>query len=147
MRIKKFACILMACLTSFSCLCSAFAADLSTDIAASEGAEVEVTPRAISISWDLSIDVGDSLFHWFDTAKLFEDDHNAFKVSITDTSGPYKVIVYSANGDTRYETGTRTGDLSWVCHNADPDTYYYIYVYNMDTSKLTGHLRISSFYE
>lgn len=102
--------------------------------------------RAVSISKNISVQIGNSWSTTFDTAKIFADDHNAFKVVVSNVSGSkYKIIVKNNTGWT-YETTEYTGGSTVTVTNASGSKDYTVYVLNTGTGTLSANVKISSYY-
>ena len=102
--------------------------------------------RSVSISTDFTVNVGKSFIRSFNTGNLFTEDHNAFKVIVSDTNGSsYKVLVLNDQGWS-FESNEYTSGCTVTITNAFADQTFTVYILNTDTSTLTGHVKISSYY-
>lgn len=102
--------------------------------------------RSVSISTDFTVKVGASFIRSFNTGNLFVEDHNAFNVIVSDTNGSsYKVLVLNDQGWS-FESDEYTRGCTVTISNAFSDQTFTVYILNTDTKELTGHVKISSFY-
>jgi hypothetical protein len=105
-----------------------------------------IETRAVSISKDFSVSVGNSWSTSFDTGKIFVDDHNAFKTIVSDVEGKYKVLITDDKGYA-YETEEfNSRGVTLTTTNASSTRTFTVYILNTGTSTLTGHVKISSYY-
>ena len=102
--------------------------------------------RSVSISTDFTVKVGASFIRTFNTGNLFVEDHNAFKVIVSDTNGAkYRYVIVNDQGWS-YESPEYTVDSSVTITNAFSDQTFTVYIVNTGAKELTGHVKISSFY-
>ena len=97
--------------------------------------------RSVSISTSFTVKVGASFIRTFHTGNLFVEDHNAFKVIVSNTNGvKYKYGIVNDHGWS-YESPEYTVGSSVAITNA-----LNVYIVDTGTRELTGHVKISSFY-
>lgn len=115
---------------------------------AADGAENEssIEQLAVSISRDFSVAVGNSWSTSFNTGKLFVEDHNAFKTIISDVTGKYKFIITDDQGYEYSSAEYTNRDMTFTTTNAGSSRTFTVYILNTGTSTLTGHVKISSYY-
>jgi hypothetical protein len=102
--------------------------------------------RSVSISKDITAKIGKSWSTTFNTSKIFSDDHNAFKVVVSNVSGSrYKVLVANNNG-WAYESPESTSGCTVTVSNVSGSDTYTVYVQNVGTGTLSAHVKISSYY-
>lgn len=96
--------------------------------------------RSVSISTSFTVKVGASFIRTFHTGNLFVEDHNAFKVIVSNTNGvKYKYGIVNDHGWS-YESPEYTVGSSVAITNA-----LNVYIVDTGTRELTGHVKISSF--
>lgn len=143
---KKFVGAIMAMVLCFGVTISANAATLNTEEVIVESNEVEaVIPRAVSIDKDFSVSTGKSWSTDFDMTKWFADDHNAFKVIVSDVSGTYKLIIEGDNGFS-YTSDELTSGCTCTATNVPSGVKYTVYIVNTGSGTLSGNVKISSYY-
>ena len=144
---KKFVGAIMAMVLCFGVTISANAATLNTEEVIVESNEVEaVITRAVSIDKDFSVSTGKSWSTDFNMTKWFADDHNAFKVIVSDVSGgSYKLIIEGDNG-LSFTSEEYTKGCTATVTNAHPGVEYTVYIVNTGSGTLSGNVKISSYY-
>ncbi|MCD8116402.1 MAG: M56 family metallopeptidase [Oscillospiraceae bacterium] len=92
-----------------------------------------------------TISVGSSYSKSFTMSNGTSDAHTAFKVTVKNATGSYKILISSSNGYS-YASAEQTGNFSVTIKNAASDTTYTVYILNCSTSKITADITISSYY-
>ena len=97
--------------------------------------------RSVSISTRFTVKVGASFIRTFHTGNLFAEDHNAFKIIVSNTNGAkYKYVIVK-----RPWLKLRISRIHrWqFCYHHQ---CFNVYIVDTGTRELTGHVKISSFY-
>ncbi len=146
---KKIMVLIMTIVMSFGMVISVNASNKENTLELAEKTtdDNEITNRAISISKDFSCATGKSWSTTFTVNKLFAEDHNAFKVVISNLkSGKYKIIIEGSDGYS-YTSSEHSTDRTITVTNAKSgDVSYTVYIVNVGSGELAGHVKISSYY-
>lgn len=110
------------------------------------GDEPEDNTRSVSVSADLDLAVGESWSKTFNTVVWFNDDHDAFRVAVTNVTGTYKIIITDTDGFEYSSPEMTNADYGVTIIHAHSDRDFTVYVVNTGSTKMTGHVRLSSFY-
>lgn len=147
-KMKKFVGAIMAMVLCFGVAISANAATLNTEEVVVESNEAEaVITRAVSIDKDFSIATGKSWSANFTMTKWFADDHNAFKVIVSDVSGgSYRVKIEGDNGFSYTSDEYTNSGCTLTITNAQSSVKYTVYIGNTGSGTVSGNVKISSYY-
>lgn len=118
--------------------------ELTTTVVQDAGA----MPRKVDLSKSINIDGGDSWKTSFDVGKWWPaDDHNAFKIHISNVTGEYKVLINGSDGYF-YESSTYTGGVTVTTINAHNEVTYSVAVVNTKSNqKASMDVKIYSYYQ
>lgn len=140
---KKILALIMSLVLCLGMVTSVNAATMKTTV---ESNSVEMDSRAVSLSTTFSVSTGSSWSKSFTTNKILAEDHNAFKVVISDFSGgSYKYIIKGSNGY-EYTSSEKTTGATFTTTNANSGVTYTIYIVNTSAKTISGSVKVSSYY-
>lgn len=120
--------------------------DIPVSFVIEESDETGIDPHAVSISKDFTANVGGSWSTSFNTGKIFADDHNAFRTIVSDVSGKYKILITDDKGHEYESPEYSDSGVTVTTTNAWSDRTFTVYILNTGTRTVTGHVKISSYY-
>lgn len=111
-----------------------------------ESSSENIDERSVSLSQDFTAYVGQSWSTHFTMDRIVGENHNAFKVVVTNVKGgTYKVIITSDHGY-EYTSSECSGGVTLTTTNANAGERYHVYIVNTGSSPVTGKVKISSYY-
>lgn len=146
---RKIWAVVLSFIMVLSIITPAFAAEVEEHVYEECVEEGSSNTKSINLEEEITLIGGDTWKKSFSTSRWWLlEDHNAFKVTVNNVTGSYKVMILMASGNLYTSNGYTNQGATLTVTNVDSEGTYVVSVINTSsTEDLTATVAIQSYIE